>query len=91
MIARSAAALESRTAVRNFVGIVEADQPLAVGCVQRERVRQTVGTCLGRAHARALELEPIASLEVMNAAVEGQQELGPMFVDVSIHIISGYE
>jgi hypothetical protein len=47
-----------------------------------------VRSLLRRLDALDLELEPVAFLEVMDAAIEREQELEPMSVSAYVHIIS---
>ena len=70
------------------MGVVEPDQPLAVRRMQRERIRQAVRSLLGRRDALDLELEPVALLEMMDAAIEGQQKLDPVIGAAIFNIIS---
>ena len=62
------------------MSVVKAQQPGALGIMQRERVMQAVRTlrrCLGTLD---LELQPEALFEVMNAGIERQQEFQRVFV-----------
>ena len=58
--------------------IVEPDQPGTIRRMQRERIRQAVRSLLGCLDALDLELEPVALLEMMDEAIESQQELEPV-------------
>jgi hypothetical protein len=59
--------------------VVEPDQPGAVRRMQCERVRQAVWPLLGCLDALDLELEPVALFEMMDAPIEREQELQPVF------------
>jgi len=91
MICRWRLASEPGAHGRNGMGVVEADQPRAIGRVQRERVGQTVRAFLGRLDALDLELDPVALFEMMDAAIESQQELKSVFGSAALHIISGHD
>jgi hypothetical protein len=68
--------------------VVEPDQPGTVRRMQRERVRQAVWSLLGCLDALDLKLEPVALFEMMDAPIEREQELEPVFGFASDHIIS---
>jgi hypothetical protein len=54
------------------MGVVEADQPRAIRCVQRERVGQAVRPLTACFDTLDLELDPVAFFEVMNTPIEGK-------------------
>ena len=66
------------------MGVVEADQSRAVGCMERERIGQSMRpilTCLN-----LLEFDPVTFFEMMDVPIEGEQELERM-VWPAIHIM----
>jgi hypothetical protein len=65
---------------RHAVGIVEADQPVAVRIMQRKRIAQPMRPFWRRFGALDPEFQPIALFEVMNTAVEVEQEFQCVFV-----------
>lgn len=75
VIVLSARPVEPRALRQHPVGIVEADQPIAVRVVQRERIAHSVRTFWRRRNPFDLELQPIALFEMMNASIKGQQNL----------------
>ena len=77
----------TRQSPRDPVGIVEANQPGPVWRVQRQGIDQAVGPALVAADLSDAELDPVASLEPMDAAVETEKKLQPVPV-LLIHIIS---
>ena len=80
MIVLRARLSETRAMRCHAVGIVKADQPIAVRIVQRERIAQSVRPFRRRLRPPGLEFQPVALLEVMNAAIKPQQEVECMFV-----------
>jgi hypothetical protein len=86
VIAGFATPLESRAPGRHVVRVVESDQSLAARRVQCKRVGEAMRPLGGRPNTRDFELQPIALFEMMNAAVEPQQELEAM-IWPTIHII----
>jgi hypothetical protein len=69
------------------MGVIEADQPRAIRSMQRERVRQSVRALLDVVGALDLELDPIAFFEMMDASIEGQQELKPIIGLFVYHVL----
>jgi hypothetical protein len=59
MVLRLAALL-----ARHWMGVVEADQPLAIRPVQRQRIIQAVRFLRRRRHSRHHEPDPMAALRV---------------------------
>ena len=72
MVLRLAALLR-----RHRMGIVEADQPLAIRAVQRKRVVDAVGLFLRHRHARHDESDPVTPLGVHheNLPVEVEKDI----------------
>jgi hypothetical protein len=60
--------------------IVEPDQPVAVGAMQRQRIAQTMWPFRCRPRALDLEFHPIALFKVMDAAIECEQEFKRVLV-----------
>ena len=57
------------------MGIIEADQTGPVRRMQRERICQAMRPLGRNVNAADLEFDPMALLKVMDAAIEGEQEL----------------
>ena len=68
--------------------IVEADEPLAIRCMQRERVGQAMRPLPRRVDASDRETDPIPAFEMMNVAIEGQEELKTVISVALGHFIS---
>lgn len=68
---------EFRSGRWDTVGIVEAQEPGAIRCMERERIGQPMRTFPGRGNVLDLELDPKAALEDVFAAVEGQEKFQP--------------
>ena len=62
------------------MGVVKAHEAAARGIVQRERIAQAVRAFPGSGHPLDFEFEPVPLLEVVDTAVERQQELQGVFV-----------
>lgn len=86
MVRRLAAALETRASGRDVVRIVEPDESRATWRVQGEGVGQAVWPFRRHRLPNDLKLEPVASFQVMNTAVERQQELKSMIRPRTNHI-----
>jgi hypothetical protein len=88
MIVRRGRPLEPGALCRNGMGVIEPDQPCAIGGMQRERIGQAVWTPLAGFDSLDLELDPIALFETVNASIKSQQEYKSIFVWLGVHIIS---
>jgi hypothetical protein len=73
------------------VRIVEADQTIAIGIVQRERVLQPVWAAPRRRNAPDPEPEAVALIEPVGAPVEREKELQGAILVPFCHIISSYD
>jgi hypothetical protein len=71
---------EARPLCRHPMSVVEPHQLRAVRRVQREGVAQPMRPLRRRRYPLDLELEPVALFEVMDTAIEGQQELERMLL-----------
>jgi hypothetical protein len=88
VVTRRLPPIHTQRSIRWPVSVVEANQSGAVWIVQRERVVQAVRSLCARLDTRNLEPDPIASFEVMDSAIECQQELQAVLVRTLFHIIS---
>lgn len=70
------------------MGIVEPDQPGAIRGMQREGVGETMWPLRRYLHSFDLKGEPIPLLQVVNAAIEVQQELEGVLWPFIFHIMS---
>ncbi len=59
-----------------LVRVVKADEPLTLGSMKRQRVAETVRSCLGRRHAPHNELDPISCLGIKDEQLAIQIEQG---------------
>jgi hypothetical protein len=57
------------------MSVIEADEPLAVWCMQCECIGEAMWPLLCRLDASDLEFDPVAIFEMMDTPVEGQQKL----------------
>jgi len=60
--------------------VVETHQTIAVRIMQGKRVTQAMRSLRRRGNAFNLELKPVASFEMMDAAIKRQQEFQCMLV-----------
>ena len=68
------------------MGVVEANQSSAIGCMERERIGQSMRPILTCLNLLDLELDPVTFFEMMDVPIEGEQELERM-VWPAIHIM----